>query len=115
MQESQTENEEMRQQQVIKIRTDMTRKIKSKGRMDAKNSWWSAMVTGQEVETRALGAVSVHVGHRIFHHRGASNAEGYTTWVNRKLRRDCPGNPYKLGMEVLKRMAKREPPRPGQK
>ena len=36
VQERQTENEEMRQQQVIKIRTDMTRKIKSKVRMDAK-------------------------------------------------------------------------------
>ena len=74
MQESQTEKEEMRQQQMIKIMTDMTRTIKSKGRMDAKNSWWSAIVTGQEVETRALhprlGAVSVHVGHRIFHQRG---------------------------------------------
>ena len=42
MQESQTEKEEMRQQQRMKIRTDMTRKIKSMGRMDAKNSWWSA-------------------------------------------------------------------------
>ena len=36
-------------------------------------------------------------------------------WVNRKLRRDCPGNPSRLGMEVLKRMASRETPRPGQK
>ena len=73
MQESQTEKEEMRQQQMIKIMTDMIRTIKSKGRMDAKNRWWSAIVTGQEVETRALhprlGAVSVHVEHRIFHHR----------------------------------------------
>ena len=111
MQESQTENEEMRQQQVIKIMTDMRRTIKSKGRMDAKNTWWSAIVTGQE----ALGAVSVHVGHRIFHHRGALNAEGCTTWVNRKLRRDCLSTPSKPGMEVLKRMANREPPRPGQK
>ena len=39
---------------MIKIMTDMIRTIKSKGRMDAKNSWWSAIVTGQEVETRAL-------------------------------------------------------------
>ena len=54
MQESQTEKEEMRQQQRMKIRTDMTRKIKSMVRMDAKNSLWSAFLTGQEVETRAL-------------------------------------------------------------
>ena len=35
-------------------------------------------------------------------------------WMNRKLRRDCLGDPSKLGMEVLKRIAKRETPRPGQ-
>ena len=33
-------------------------------------------------------------------------------WVNRELRGDCPGNPSKLGMEVLK--ANGETPRPGQ-
>ena len=30
-------------------------------------------------------------------------------WVNRKLRRECPGNPSKMGIEVVKRMARREP------
>ena len=30
-------------------------------------------------------------------------------WANRKLRRDCDGNPSKLGMDVLKSMANREP------
>ena len=39
---------------------------------------------------------------------------GYSTRVNRKLRLDCPGNPSKLGMDVLKRMANRETPWPGQ-
>ena len=34
--------------------------------------------------------------------------------VNRKVRRDYPGNPSKLGMEVLKRVANRQTPRPGQ-
>ena len=121
MQESHNEKKEMRQQQRMKIRTDMTRKIKSKGRMDAKNSWWSAFVTGQEVETRALHphlrAVSAHIGHGIFHHRRVMvcvTRGGYTMWVNRKLHRDCPGHPSKLGTEVLKRMANRETPRPGQ-
>ena len=46
MQESQTEKEEMRQQQRMKIMTDMIRTIKSKGRMGAKNSWWSAFLNG---------------------------------------------------------------------
>ena len=40
MQESQTEKEEMRQQQRIKVVTDMAKKIKAKDRMDANNGWW---------------------------------------------------------------------------
>ena len=40
MQESQTEEEEMGQQQRVKVETDKTKRIKSKGRMDANNSWW---------------------------------------------------------------------------
>ena len=55
--------------------------------------------------------------HRIFHHGGVVvcvKCGGYSTWVNRKVRRDCPGNPSKLGMEVLERVANRETPRPGQ-
>ena len=39
MQESQTEEEEMRQQQRMKVMTDMTKNVKSKGRLDANNSW----------------------------------------------------------------------------
>ena len=39
MQESQTEKEDMRQQQRMKVMKDMTRKIKSKGSMDANSSW----------------------------------------------------------------------------
>ena len=39
MQESQTEKEEMRQQQRMKTRSDMTRKIKAIGRMEPNNSW----------------------------------------------------------------------------
>ena len=43
MQESQTEKKEMRQQQRMKVMTDMTRKIKkTKGRMYANNSWWAS-------------------------------------------------------------------------
>ena len=39
MQESQTEKGEMKQQQRMKVMRDMTRKIKSKDRIDANNSW----------------------------------------------------------------------------
>ena len=40
MQESQTEEEEMQQQERMKTMSDMTRKIKAKDRMDVNNSWW---------------------------------------------------------------------------
>ena len=35
-----TEEEEIKQQQSVSIMADMARKIKRKGRMDAKRSWW---------------------------------------------------------------------------
>ena len=35
-----TEKEEMREQQRMKVMKDMTRKIRSKGSMDANDSWW---------------------------------------------------------------------------
>ena len=40
MQAGKTEEEERRQQQRMKTMTDMVRKMKAKGRMDAYNSWW---------------------------------------------------------------------------
>ena len=60
-------------------------------------------------------AMSVDIGHRIFHQRGVMVSEksgGHSKRVNRKLRRDCLGNPSKLSMEVLKRTV--NPQRPGQ-
>ena len=40
MKECQTEKEEMRQLQRMKVMTDMTKNITSKGRTDANNNWW---------------------------------------------------------------------------
>ena len=39
-QEESAEEEEMKQQQRMKIRRDLTKKIRSKGRVDAKRRWW---------------------------------------------------------------------------
>ena len=39
-QEEQTEEEEMKQQRRMAIMKDLIKKIRSKGRMDAKNRWW---------------------------------------------------------------------------
>ena len=39
-QEESTEEEEMKQQQRMAIMKDLIRKIRSKGRVDAKNRWW---------------------------------------------------------------------------
>ena len=38
--ESKTEVEEMNQQQRMRIMADVTRNIKAKGRIEAKNGWW---------------------------------------------------------------------------
>ena len=122
MQESQTEKEEMRQQQRMKIRTDMTRKIKSKVRMDAKKQLVvgvrNGSGSGNACPAPAPGSRERPHGARNFPPPGRRGLH-YMRRVtprgsNRKLRRHCPGNPHKLGIEVLKRMAKREPPRPGQ-
>ena len=50
MQEESTEEEEMKQQQRMGIMKDLMRKIRSKGRMDAKNRRWVAeiLATGCE-------------------------------------------------------------------
>ena len=40
MQAGKTEEEEMSQQQRMKTMTDMVRKMKAKGRVDAFYSWW---------------------------------------------------------------------------
>ena len=40
IQEGSTEEEEMKQQQRMKVMKDMGRKIRAKGRKDANNSWW---------------------------------------------------------------------------
>ena len=76
-----------------------------------------SFVNKKDVEARAvsprLGAMSVHSRHRIFHCRGTIvciKCGAYSTCMNRKLRRECLGNPSNLGMEVLKRTANREPP-----
>ena len=59
-----------------------------------------------------LGAMSVYNGHTGYHR--LCQCGRYSMWVNRKLRRECLGNPSKLGMEVFKRMATRETPLLGQ-
>ena len=81
----------------------------------ASHSWLPSFVDEREVEARAcpsrLGAMSVHSRHRIFHHRCTIvciRCGSYSTWVNRRRRRECWRNPSKLGMEVLKRMANHE-------
>ena len=89
---------------------------------DESHDVWQAVFDNvDEVQKSVLrpcsGAMSVHKEHRIFHHRGVMVC--VKMWRTqhagqRKLRRDCPEKPSKLGVEVLKRMANRETPPPGQ-
>ena len=56
-QEESTEEEEMKQQQRMMIMKDLTEKIRSKGRIDAKNRWWVSELLAAECEK-----VWIHTG-----------------------------------------------------
>ena len=45
-----TEEEEIKQQQRMTVMKDLTNKIRSKGRMDAKNRWWVAELLAKDCE-----------------------------------------------------------------
>ena len=49
-QEEPTEGEEMKQQQRMQIIQDLTRKIRSKGRMDAESRWWVTELLAADCE-----------------------------------------------------------------
>ena len=46
--------EEMRQLQRMQVMTDMTKKIKSKGRKEVKNSWWVSELLAADCQTAWL-------------------------------------------------------------
>ena len=80
------------------------------------HAWQAAFENGDEVERSAvhprLEATSVHMGHRIFHHRGVVvcvTCGRYSMWVNRKLRRDCPGKPSRPRVASLLSSLRRVP------
>ena len=49
-QEESTEEEEVKQQQRVAIVEGLTKKIRSRGRMDAKNRWWVADLLSKDCE-----------------------------------------------------------------
>ena len=51
-----TEEEEMKQQQRMKIMKDLTRKIRSKGRMDGESRWWVTELLAADCEKAWLHA-----------------------------------------------------------
>ena len=56
MKEGLTEEEEMKQQQRIKVMKDKTRKIKANGRMDANSSRWVSELLAADCEKARLQA-----------------------------------------------------------
>ena len=50
MHEDSTEEEEMKRQRRMKIMKDITKKIRSRGRMDAQNRWWVAELLAADCE-----------------------------------------------------------------
>ena len=62
-QEESTEEEEMKQQQRMAIMKDLIKKIRSKGRTDAKNRWWVSELLAKDFEkawTRAGWEEAMH-------------------------------------------------------
>ena len=57
MNEDCTEEEEMRSQQRMKLMKDITKKIRSRGWMDAKNRWWVADLLAANCEKAWLHSV----------------------------------------------------------
>ena len=53
-QEELTEEEEMKQQQRTVIMKDLTRKIRSTGRVDAKNRWWVSELLATDCENACV-------------------------------------------------------------
>ena len=49
-QEESTEEEEMKQQQKMLFMRDMTKKIRSNGRMDVKSRWWVSELLATDCE-----------------------------------------------------------------
>ena len=56
MHEDSTEGEEVKRQQRMKIMRDMTKKIRSKERIDANNRWWVAEVLAVDCDKAWLHA-----------------------------------------------------------
>ena len=50
MHDDSTEEEEMKRQRRMKIMKDMTKKIRSRGRMDAESRWWVAELLAADCE-----------------------------------------------------------------
>ena len=48
--EDSTEGQEMKRQERMKVMKDMTKQIRSKGRMDAENRWWFAELLAADCE-----------------------------------------------------------------
>ena len=64
--EDSTEGEEMKRQQRMKTMKDMTKKIRSKGRMDADNRWWVAELLAADCEKAWLHPGEEETMHKWF-------------------------------------------------
>ena len=49
-QDESTEEEEMQQQQILAVMKDLIKKVRSKGRMDARNRWWVTEILATDCE-----------------------------------------------------------------
>ena len=94
MHEDSTE-EEMRRQQRMKIMKDMTKKIRSRGRMDAENRWWVA-----ELRAKGCEKAWIHTGWEDTMH------EGYE-WLEHMGKKDDKEKMEEMHQRKVQKMIKR--------
>ena len=93
-QEELTEEEEMKQQQRMVIMKDVMRKIRSKGRMDAKNRWWVSELLAADCEK-----AWIHTGWE-------DTMQKWYKWLDEMKKRDEKGKMEELHWHKVAQMIK---------
>ena len=94
MHEDSAEEEEMKRQQRTKVMKDMTKKIRSKGRMDAENRWWVA-----ELLAADCGTAWLHPGEE-------ETMQKWYFWLEAKKKKDEKRKMEKFHQQRMNQMIK---------
>ena len=93
-QEELTEEKEMKQQQRMAIMTDLMKKIRSKGSMDAKNRWWVSELLAKECE-------------KAWTHTGWDDTvQKWYEWLEHMKKKDEKGKTEEMHQRKVEKMIK---------